>query len=408
MATKAFPSVPASCSVIFVIVLAYILTFVHSLTLESEVEVLSALKRSVDPNTIPPSSYLSTWDFSGDPCESTGAKFLGILCSVPEGNSSSRIISIDLDAAGYDGFLTPLIGNLTELTAIDISKNRFRGPLPENIFDLKKLTRISLSGNFLTGSIPHRVYQLKELETLDLSNNLLSGAIPSGISALRRMKHLSLAHNGFIGKIPNLNGLWQLQTLELHSNMFVGNLPTLPTRLTTLTLCHNLLSGRITSLGTLKQLRSIDVSDNRFTGPISRGIFALPLLTQMNVSFNQLTAMEVNNNHEVGSPLQVLSAQGNRLQGHLPVNLVTFERLLEINLAHNQLTGRIPREYGVRLGNPWRTLFLDHNFLSGPLPSQFSHLKIRGSLASNCLRCTTTIPFCRGGQRPGSACLGEM
>ncbi|XWS22222.1 hypothetical protein CRYUN_Cryun29cG0015900 [Craigia yunnanensis] len=122
------PSVSSSCSIIFAIVLAFILTLVHSLTVQSDVEVLQSLNRSIDPNTIPPSSYLTTWDFSADPCDSTGARFLGILCSVLSDNSTSRIISLDLDGAGYDGILTPNIGNLTELTSLDLSRNRFGGP----------------------------------------------------------------------------------------------------------------------------------------------------------------------------------------------------------------------------------------------------------------------------------------
>lgn len=154
MATDTHPRVSSSCSMILAIVLICSLTLVHWLTLQTEIEVLSALKSSIDPNTIPPSSYLSTWDFLADPCESTGAKFLGILCTIPLDNSTSRIISVDLDGAGYDGFLTPLIGNLTELTSLDLSRSRFRGPLPDTIFNLKKLTRISVAGNFFTGGFP--------------------------------------------------------------------------------------------------------------------------------------------------------------------------------------------------------------------------------------------------------------
>ena len=125
------PSVSSLCSIIFAIILAFILTLVHSLTIQSDVEVLQSLNRYIDPNTIPPLSYLTTRDFSPDPYESTGARFLGILCSTPLDNSTSRIISLDLDGAGYDGILIPNIENLTELTSLDLSKNRFREPLPD-------------------------------------------------------------------------------------------------------------------------------------------------------------------------------------------------------------------------------------------------------------------------------------
>ncbi|XVE84507.1 hypothetical protein DITRI_Ditri17bG0019200 [Diplodiscus trichospermus] len=403
------PSVSTSCSIIFHILLAFILPLFHSLTLQSDIEVLQSLNRSIDPNTIPPSSYLTTWDFSADPCESTGERFLGILCSVPSGNSTSRIISLDLDDAGYDGYITPSIGNLTELISLDLSRNRFRGPLPDTLKNLKKLIRISISGNFFTGSIDGWIHGLKMVERIDLSKNLLSDRIPARISELRRLTHLSLSNNRFSGRIPNLRGLWQLQTLELGSNMLFGSLPKLPTRLRTLTLSHNRLSGHISSLGMLKELRSIDVSYNRFSGSISRRIMALPELDHFNASFNQITAMEVDHSPGSNSPLQVLDAQRNQLQGHLPANLIYFTRLAVLNLAHNRLSGRIPVAYGKKLGRPWRTLFLDDNFLSGRLPPQFysSIVRIRGSLANNCLRCPVKFLLCRGGQRAASGCVGE-
>ncbi|KAE8722584.1 LRR receptor-like serine/threonine-protein kinase FLS2-like [Hibiscus syriacus] len=392
------------------VVLASVFALVHSMTLRSDTEALQALRRSIDPNMIPPSSYISSWDFSVDPCDSTGAKFLGILCSNPGDNLTNRIVSIELDSAGYDGFLTHNIGNLAELTLLDLSRNQFRGPLPDSLKNLKKLTMLSLSGNFFTGGIGGWINGLKNIESIDLSENLLSGPIPTRTSELRRLTRMSLANNEFSGRIPDINGLWKLDTLDLGSNMFVGSLPKLPTKLRSLILSHNQLAGHITELGSLKELRHIDLSDNKFTGSISRSILSLPSLNKLNISFNQLTSIEVNTHLGSSSPLQVLNAQRNRLQGHLPVGLVNFENLQVINLGYNGLTGRIPLAYGQRLGRPWRSLFLDDNFLSGRIPRQFnsSGNRISGNLANNCLSCPSTIPICGGGQRPASACIGEI
>ncbi|XVF84385.1 hypothetical protein PTKIN_Ptkin17bG0032600 [Pterospermum kingtungense] len=405
------PLVTSSCSIIFVIVLAFVPTLAHSLTLQSDVEALKSLLNAIEQETIPASSFLSTWDFKGDPCESTGAKFLGVLCSIPSDNSTSRIISIDLSGAGYHGTLSPSIGNLTKLTSLDLSRNRLRGRLPDTLKNLKKLTRISISGNNFMGNIDGWIHELKKVERIDLSDNMLSGEIPARISELRRLIHLSLSNNhGLSGRIPDMNGLWQLRTLDLASNILEKRLPKLPTSLRTLNLSHNRLSGHFAPLGMLKQLRSIDVSHNRFSGSISRGILSLPRLEYLNVSHNGLTTIEVNNSRGSDTPLRVIDAQWNNLHGHLPPNLVNLGRLRVTNLANNRLTGRIPRSYGERLGRPWRTLFLDHNFLSGPLPPQFSSSmgRIRGSLAHNCLRCPANIPLCRGRQRPASDCMKRM
>ncbi|KAE8696309.1 LRR receptor-like serine/threonine-protein kinase FLS2-like [Hibiscus syriacus] len=357
---------------------------------------------------IPPSSYLTTWDFSADPCETSGSKFLGILCSFPQGNSTSRITALELDSVGYEGFLPPRIGTLTALTTLDLSGNKFRGPVPETIKNLNKLTRISLSGNFFTGGIWTWIYRLKKLERINLSGNQLSGRIPARISKLRRLTHLSLSNNEFSQRIPSLYALENLQTLELDSNILIGSLPKLPSGLTTLRLSHNKLTGHITSLVDLEHLLYIDLSDNWFSGPVNRGVLALPRLTYLNVSFNKFKKMEVNNYFGSGSRLRTLDAQWNLLQGHLPVKLVNFERLVVINLSHNQFTGEIPIGYAQRLGRPWRTLFLDHNYLLGRVSVEFGSAvaRIRGSLANNCLRCPLRIPLCRGQQRPASACHG--
>lgn len=381
----------------------------HSLTLDADIEVLRALKRSIDPSSISPTSYLNTWDFNLDPCQVMGGQFLGILCSNPIDNSSQRITALDLDGIGYDGFLTPSIGNLTELTILSLDKNKFRGPIPETISNLKKLTRLSLVDNYFTGTIPRAIPSLKNLEYIDLSGNRLSGSIPTNISGLRRLTYLSLSNNGFAGTIPDLIGLWQLQTLDLGTNQFRGNLPIFPVRLRSLSLGHNLLSGHISPVKRLTHLRRLDVSDNRLSDTISKDILLLPRLVHLNVSLNRFTAIETVNFFGEETPLEVLDAENNHFHGNLPVNLVTIQNLSTLNLAHNLFSGPIPSEYGDKPGRPWRALYLDSNFLSGNLPPEFIHhaTSITGSLANNCLRCPRDIPLCRGGQRSTSEC-GEQ
>ncbi|TXG72802.1 hypothetical protein EZV62_001381 [Acer yangbiense] len=404
-------SVFSSCSTIILAVLvALVPTTVNSLTLDIDKEALRLLKRSIDPNTIPKASYISSWDFSIDPCESTGGQFQGILCSVPlDNNARSRITAIDLDSAGYDGFLAPSIGNLTELTALNLGRNNFRGPIPDSMSNLRKLVSLSMSGNFFTGSIPVRVASLKKLEMLDLSYNNLSGAIPAKLSGLRSLLHLRLSHNELSGRIPDLTGSWQLQTLELGSNLLYGSLPKFPVNLRTLSLTHNSLSGRISQIGKLQHLVTLDLSYNRFAGSITQEILTLPEVVHIDVSVNHLTAIEVPKFAGRETQLQQLDAQANLLRGHLPINLVTIGKLTSINLSNNQFSGPIPTDYGVKLGTSWRSLYLDHNFLGGNLPPQFgiASVRMRGSLANNCLMCPPNVRLCRGGQRPVSECVGQ-
>lgn len=378
----------------------------HSLTLDADIEVLSALKRGLDPNSISPTSYLNTWDFNLDPCQVMGGQFLGILCSNPLDNSSQRITALDLDGIGYDGFLTPSIGNLTELTILSLDKNKFRGPFPGTLSNLKKLTRLSLVDNYFTGPIPRAIPSLMNLEYIDLSGNSFSGSIPTNISGLRSLTYLSLSNNGLAGKIPDLRGLWQLQTLDLGTNQFHGNLPILPVRLRSLSLSHNLFSGHISPVKRFTHLRRLDISDNRFSDTISKDILLLPRLVHLNVSLNRFTAIETVNFFGEETPLEVLDAENNHFHGNLPVNLVTIRNLGTLNLAHNLFSGPIPSEFGDKPGRPWRALYLNNNFLSGNLPPEFIHhaTRVTISLANNCLRCPRDIPLCRGGQRSASEC----
>ncbi|KAE8670296.1 hypothetical protein F3Y22_tig00112159pilonHSYRG00193 [Hibiscus syriacus] len=192
-------------------------------------------------------------------------------------------------------------------TTLDLNRNQFRGPLPDTLKNLKKLTTLSLSGNFFTG-----------------------------------------ANNEFSGRIPDINGQWKLDTLDLGSNMFVGSLPKLPTKLRSLTLSRS----------------------------ISLSILSLSSLNQLNISFNQLTSIEVNTHLGSGSLLQVLNAQRNRLQDRSnPAGLRT---------AVGEAT----------------SLFLDDNFLSGPIPQQFnsSGNRISGNLANNCFSCPVTSQFVAEGR----------
>ncbi|KAK1369239.1 putative leucine-rich repeat receptor-like serine/threonine-protein kinase [Heracleum sosnowskyi] len=411
------PSYPTMQSISFIIfntmiptvILSLILVSAEAKTLQLEIDALRAFTLSIDPTSITQYSFLNTWDFDLDPCESTGSDFLGILCTMPHDNSSSQITTIDLEGDGYEGFLTPAIVNLTALTTLNLKRNQFRGPIPPAISTLGNLTGLLLSGNYFSGNMPD-VGKLKKLVNLDLSNNLLSGPIPASISGLRRLTHMTMSNNDLVGMIPDLSGLWQLNTLDLSTNQLMGSFPSLPQNLRTLSLAHNLLSGRISPIQRIESLERVDFSDNRLSGNIDPEILTLPFLNYLNLSANRFTSVEVNKFADDSSQLQVVDMHENRLQGNLPINLFTYSNLTSLNLGHNVFSGRIPEVYGDMLGKPWQSLFLDYNFLEGNLPSEFTNtanLNIRGSLARNCLNCPRRLEICRGGQRRASECAKQ-
>ncbi|KAJ6690957.1 DI-GLUCOSE BINDING PROTEIN WITH LEUCINE-RICH REPEAT DOMAIN-CONTAINING PROTEIN [Salix koriyanagi] len=186
--------------------------------------------------------------------------------------------------------------------------------------------------------------------------------------------------------------------------------PVLPINLRKLSLSHNVLSGHISPVSILKRLTALDLSDNRLSGLVRQEVLTLPMVVRINISSNQFTEMEAIPYPGEDLQLRVLDAHANRLRGRLPISLVNIANLSSIDLSHNQFSGRIPSEYGAKLGSSWKSLFLEDNFLIGNLPPQFVNgtAAVRANLAHNCLRCPPNIRFCRGGQRTNSECAGQL
>ncbi|XP_031477368.2 receptor-like protein 36 [Nymphaea colorata] len=376
-------------------------------TLESDTNELSILKQSIDPSTIRPSSFLSTWNFKHDPCENMEGFFQGILCRISDDNSRSRVTALNLDPAGYDGLLPPSIGNLTDLVVLSLSNNNLRGPIPDSIVQLRKLNVLALSANFFTGELPGGILNLHNLESLDVSNNVLVGTIPAGLAGLRRLSRLGLSKNKFHGEIPNLSGLWQLSSLDLSQNQFRGSVPQLPANLRQLSLHHNLLSGHLPKTLSLPRLEILDLSRNHFGGQVANWLLELPSIRRIDVSGNALAGLQVYNFTGRATTLESINTSWNHIGSHLPAMLVTIGGLREIDLSHNRLRGRIPERYGAMVGRSWRRLFLNDNYLVGDVPKSLVRkeaLRMKGSLASNCLRCPSGLSLCRGGQRTRYQC----
>ncbi|CAN0923018.1 LRR receptor-like serine/threonine-protein kinase FLS2 [Linum grandiflorum] len=354
---------------------------VESITAVSDIQVLHALRESIDPVTITTSSFLYSWDFNVDPCDSPGA-FLGILCSFPLDNTSSRVIAIGLDDAGYDGFLSPAIGNLTELVTLDITGNKFRGPIPETIVNLRQLTKLLISENLFTGQIPEGITKLKLLQEIDVSRNHLSGQIPMRIAVLRSLTRLIMSDNAISGRLPDLAGMWQLSILDV---------------------------SHISPLKHLRRLLVLDLSSNRLSGRILHEILTMSTLVRLNVSHNHFTAIDQIDFPSSESRLQVIDANDNQIHGHLPLTLAGLENLTSLDLSHNYLTGSISSEFGGKVGKPWTNLFLNDNFLQGNIPPKLvdDARQIRGNFANNCLKCPSTVQLCRGGQRPHAVCAAQ-
>ncbi|CAN0872275.1 Leucine-rich repeat receptor-like serine/threonine/tyrosine-protein kinase SOBIR1 [Linum grandiflorum] len=86
---------------------------------------------------------------------------------------------------------------------------------------LSELKELSLRNNRLVDRIPPELVNCKKLHTLDLSSNQFSGDVPSIVN----LRFLNLSSNNFSGDLSFLQHFPNLETLSLSNNLFTGQIP---------------------------------------------------------------------------------------------------------------------------------------------------------------------------------------
>lgn len=100
-----------------------------------------------------------------------------------------------------------------------------KGTIPNSLGMLTHLRKLNLCYNFIVGSIPPSIVKLAELTEVRLEFNHLSGNLPQGMSALGNLKKLSIDHNKIGGNINELAKLSAITDLNIHENLFSGQVP---------------------------------------------------------------------------------------------------------------------------------------------------------------------------------------
>ena len=350
----------------------------------------------------------------------------------PELGNLSNLLNLYLLGNQLSGSLPDELGQLQNLRQLDLKNNELTGSIPPELGQLQKLITLRIGGNRLTGNIPDELGQLQNLLWLDLWVNQLTGAIPPEIGQLRNLDRLELSYNKLTGSIPpELGQLQNLTTLHIHSNRLTGNIP--PelgqlTKLTGLSLSNNASTGSIPpELAQLQNLEYLSLSDNQLTGIIPPELGQLQNLRSLNLSGNQLTGcipmelQDVPNNDfaELGLPfcgpavpvsaadslalVSLYNATGgpnwtnntnwlsDRPLGEwYGVSTGADERVSNLNLRSNQLTGSIPPELR-KLVN-LTGLFLWDNSLTGSIPSELGQLQNLEYLSLSDNQLTGRIP----------------
>ena len=107
------------------------------------------------------------------------------------------------------------------------------GTLPLEMRELSQIQQLILPGMALRGSINNIFSTWSNLETLDLNSNQLEGIIPNTMNVDNPLlSSLDLSENQFNSTIPDTLGYMALSSLQLGSNLLVGQIPSTFSNLT--------------------------------------------------------------------------------------------------------------------------------------------------------------------------------
>ncbi|OMO75668.1 hypothetical protein CCACVL1_16091 [Corchorus capsularis] len=228
----------------------------------------------------------------------------------PHISSLSELRYLHLNSSGFSGtFPWNSLENMTGVAVLSLGDNLLdRSPFPHQILQLKNLTWLYLGNCSLEGKIPPGIGDLTELINLELQHNYLSGEIPVEIGKLHKLWQLELYENELTGKLPvGLRNLTNLENFDASINKLEGDLSEVGflTNLITLQLFNNQFTGEVPpDLGEFRKLNKFTgeipatyanctsllrfrVSNNSLSGIVPSGIWGLPKVAIIDVSFNQ-------------------------------------------------------------------------------------------------------------------------
>ncbi|TVU29085.1 hypothetical protein EJB05_20629, partial [Eragrostis curvula] len=326
--------------------------------------------------------------------------------------SVANLTSIQELRLGYNslsGAIPPSLGALPNLSALVLYFNNLSGTLPDALWNISSLTELTVSGNDLTGTIPSDVFdRVPRMRYLRLSINRFHGRIPSSISnasnllgGLKKLNFVALYFNSLEAKEPkdwafmaSLANCSQLETLELDSNNFAGELPSsisnLSTSLQWLTLSGNQISGAIPEqISNLVSLQALALESNSLSGPLPSSLSMIQGLQYLSLSGNNFWG----DIQWLGNLTQLhyLYIGACSFNGSIPTTLGNLTSLLEFDLSRNSFTGSIPPSL---LKIPTLTNYLDisYNLLEGPIPFEIGNLKTVSVFHAESNRLSGEIP----------------
>ncbi|CAA2966002.1 LRR receptor-like serine threonine- kinase GSO1 [Olea europaea subsp. europaea] len=356
---------------------------------------------------------------------------------------------LDLNSNNLYGVLPDALANLTSLEELDLSHNGFNSTISEWLFNLNSLKHLYLNSNNLYGVLPDALANLTSLEELDLSENFVfEGELPKNLGNLCNLKKLVLTYNRVDGDIMEfIDGLSEcsnnrLETVDLGFNKLTGNLPnsigslknllyldlsnnsfrgSIPETIGNLSLLRELylsknkMSGKIpVSFGELVSLEVVDLSENVWEGVITeshlKNLSSLRILSIGQLRPNVSVVFNISSDFMPSFKLVHIKIQACQLGPNFPTWLRNQTRLKnivlnyamirdvipdwflnmglelqELDVAYNQLRGKIPNSLRFDRYDSVSIVDLSSNLFEGPLPlwsSNVTGLYLRDNLFS--------------------------
>ncbi|KAF5736624.1 receptor protein kinase TMK1-like [Tripterygium wilfordii] len=308
---------------------------------------------------------------------------------LPSFANLTNLQMVYLDGNNFSSVPTGCFEGLTSLQTLSLGENRNLAPwlFPQELTGSSSLTTLVLNRVNLYGIIPDIFASFLNLQNVRLSYNNLTGPLPRSFGGSKIQKLLLNNQNtGLSGPIDVLSSMTQLVTAWLHKNQFSGPIPDLSKceALFDLQLRENLLSGIVPqSLMNLPSLKNVTLSNNKLQGPFP--VFPPTVTTVEITGTNNFCADEgITCDPQVMTLLAVAGGFGypitlsdswdrnNACQGWAFVSCNSQGRVITVNLAKQQLSGRI----SPAIGNltDLKNLYLQNNNLTGPIPDSLTKL----------------------------------
>jgi len=132
-----------------------------------------------------------------------------------------RVLWLELPNNNLNGFISPLLCQLTMLYFLNLTGNNLSGPIPECIGELHYMTALLLDNNHLSGTLPNSLgYRADSLMlTLGINNNNFEGEFPDTIIKSDMIGYLDISGNKFTS-IGKKNFSWLFQLFYMENNCF--------------------------------------------------------------------------------------------------------------------------------------------------------------------------------------------